>query len=109
MRFGVFLPISGRAAGPATLVEAAHQAETMGYDSVWAADRIPIEVTREPAPQEEDRLRGTPEQLAKALRHFRAIGVEHLALQFMVPRWPERRAQIERFAREVMPLLADGR
>jgi hypothetical protein len=29
--------------------------------------------------------------------------VEHIALQFMVPHWPERQAQIERFAREVMP------
>src|SRR3990167_1608878 len=42
MKFGVFLPISGRAAGPATLTEAARQAETLGYDSVWAADRIVI-------------------------------------------------------------------
>jgi len=31
--------------------------------------------------------------------------VEHIALQFMMPHWPERQAQIERFAREVMPVL----
>jgi hypothetical protein len=36
---------------------------------------------------------------------YRQIGVDHLALQFMVPRWPERMEQIERFAREVMPHL----
>ncbi len=68
---------------------------------------LPIELTSEPAPQEEDRLRGSPEQLAVALRAYRKIGVEHMALQFMAPRWPERREQIERFAREVMPALRD--
>jgi probable F420-dependent oxidoreductase len=62
-----------------------------------------IEVTHEPVPQDETHLRGTPEQLVEALQVYREIGVEHLALQFMVPRWPERVEQIERFAREVMP------
>lgn len=65
----------------------------------------PIEVTPEPVAQEEDRLRGDPDQLAKALKGFHDIGVEHIALQFMVPHWPERQAQIERFAKEVMPAL----
>ena len=64
---------------------------------------LPIEVSTQPVAQEEDRLRGNPEQLAEALRAFRKIGVEHIALQFMMPHWPERQAQIERFAREVMP------
>jgi len=41
-KFGVFLPISGRAAGPATLMAAARKAEAWGYASVWAADRIVI-------------------------------------------------------------------
>ena len=40
MKFGVFLPVSGRAAGRKTLMEAAQQAEDLGYDSVWAADRV---------------------------------------------------------------------
>src|SRR5437773_1057755 len=40
MKFGVFLPISGRAAGPDTLMEAAHSAETQGFDAVWSADRV---------------------------------------------------------------------
>jgi probable F420-dependent oxidoreductase len=66
---------------------------------------LPIEITARPVPQEADRVRGSPEQVAKALRGFREIGVEHIALQFMVPRWPERQAQIERFAREVLPEL----
>ena len=64
---------------------------------------LPIVVTEEPVPQEEDRLRGTPEQLGDALRRFADVGVEHLALQFMVPRYPERLEQMERFATLVLP------
>jgi probable F420-dependent oxidoreductase len=63
----------------------------------------PIELTREPIPQDAAHLRGTPEQLVEALAAYRALGVAHLALQFMAPRWPERVEQIERFAREVLP------
>jgi alkanesulfonate monooxygenase SsuD/methylene tetrahydromethanopterin reductase-like flavin-dependent oxidoreductase (luciferase family) len=66
-----------------------------------------IEVTREPISQDERHLRGTPEQLVEALNAYREIGVAHLALQFMVPRWPDRIEQIERFALEVMPHLRD--
>ena len=66
---------------------------------------LPIEVSTQPVAQEADRLRGNPEQLVEALRAFRKIGVEHIALQFMMPHWPERQAQIERFARAVMPEL----
>ncbi|MBI2370656.1 MAG: TIGR03619 family F420-dependent LLM class oxidoreductase [Deltaproteobacteria bacterium] len=66
---------------------------------------IPIELTREPLPQEEDRVRGNAEQVLNALKAYQKIGVEHAALQFMVPRYPERKEQIERFVREVMPAL----
>lgn len=65
----------------------------------------PIEVTAEPVPQEDDTLRGTPEQLVEALDAYEAVGVEHMALQFMRGRWPERREQIEQFGREVIPAL----
>ncbi|HLZ58075.1 MAG TPA: LLM class F420-dependent oxidoreductase [Ktedonosporobacter sp.] len=65
----------------------------------------PIELTRETVPQDARHLRGTPAQLLEALAAYREIGVEHLALQFMAPRWPDRMEQIERFAREVMPHL----
>ncbi|HEY7355250.1 MAG TPA: LLM class flavin-dependent oxidoreductase, partial [Ktedonobacterales bacterium] len=65
----------------------------------------PIEVTSAPVPQDERFLRGSPEQLVAALRAYQAVGVSHLALQFMAPRWPERVEQIERFAQEVMPHL----
>src|SRR5437764_4278023 len=40
MKFGVLLPISGRAAGPYTLMEAARSAEAQGFDAVWSADRV---------------------------------------------------------------------
>jgi len=67
----------------------------------------PIDITTEPAPQEEDTLKGTPEQLIAALKRYREIGVNHIALQFMVGRWPERKQKIERFAKEVLPALQD--
>jgi probable F420-dependent oxidoreductase len=63
---------------------------------------LSIEVTDEPVEQEPDRLRGTPDQLADALEAFAAVGVEHVALQFLVGRYPERLAQMERLA----PVLA---
>jgi probable F420-dependent oxidoreductase len=65
----------------------------------------PIDVTDEPVPQEPHTLRGTPAQLIEALRRFEEIGVEHMALQFHRGRWPERKAQIETFGREVIPAL----
>lgn len=87
----------------------ARQAEAAGRDPslIQLTCCRPIEVTREPTPQDERVLRGTPAQLLEVLQAYRAIGVAHLALQFMVPRWPERVEQIERFAREVMPYLRD--
>ncbi len=66
-----------------------------------------IEVTRDPVPQDEEVLRGSPEQLLTALQAYQACGVQHMALQFSVPRWPERLEQIARFAQEVMPHLQD--
>ncbi|GIX48561.1 MAG: LLM class F420-dependent oxidoreductase [Candidatus Tectimicrobiota bacterium] len=66
---------------------------------------LPIELTPAPVTREEDRLVGSPAQLVEALQAYQAVGVHHLALQFMVPHWPERRAQIEQFAREVLPAL----
>jgi probable F420-dependent oxidoreductase len=59
---------------------------------------LPIEVTDSPVEQAPDRLRGTPEQIADALDRFEEVGVEHVALQFLVGRYPERLAQMERLA-----------
>src|SRR4051812_2229444 len=42
MDFGVFLPVSGRASAPKSLIDAARHAEDLGFQSVWAADRIVI-------------------------------------------------------------------
>lgn len=66
---------------------------------------VPIELTPSPVPQEPDRVRGTPEQVVASLLAYRAAGVAHVALQFMVPRWPERAEQIERFALDALPHL----
>jgi len=80
------------------------QAEVAGRDpsEIVLNLNLPIWVTDEPVAQEPDVLRGTPEQLAAAIQPFGELGVQHLALQFMVPRYPERLAQIERFATAVL-------
>lgn len=96
---------------PGTLAE--HQrdvrkrAESMGRnpDDVGLSACRPIEVTERPVDQDPSKLSGTPEQLVDSIREYAAVGVETLALQFMVPRYPDRMAQIERFATEVMPLI----
>ena len=71
-------------------------------DRVRLAACAQVEVTERDVPQEPDRLRGSPAQLVEAIERWRRAGVEHLALQFMVPRWPERREQIARFAEAVI-------
>jgi probable F420-dependent oxidoreductase len=65
----------------------------------------PIEVTPGPVPQDARFLRGSPDQLVEALLAYQSIGVSHMALQFMTPRWPDRVEQIARFAKSVLPHL----
>jgi hypothetical protein len=36
---------------------------------------------------------------------FQRVGVAHIGLQFMIPHYPERQEQIERFATEALPGL----
>lgn len=74
-------------------------------DGVGLNTCLPVEVTETPVRQEPDKLRGTPEQLVAALQRFAAIGVGHIGLQFMVPRYPQRMEQIQRFAEEALPHL----
>jgi alkanesulfonate monooxygenase SsuD/methylene tetrahydromethanopterin reductase-like flavin-dependent oxidoreductase (luciferase family) len=63
---------------------------------------LSVEVTDEPLTSvEPDRLAGTPEQIAEALERFKDVGAQHVALQFLVGRYPERLAQMER----LMPVL----
>jgi probable F420-dependent oxidoreductase len=76
-----------------------------GPDDVKLCCVRPIEVTDEPVSQEDESLRGTPAQLIEALRPYVEAGVQHMALQFMRGRWPERKTQIETFGREVIPAL----
>lgn len=64
-----------------------------------------IEVTHDEVPQDPRRLRGSPAQLVEALLAYEQAGVEHVALQFTVPRWPDRLAQMETFAGEVLPAV----
>lgn len=69
---------------------------------------LPIEISQRPMPQEDDRVVGDPQQVLRALKAYQRIGVDHIALQFMAPRYPERVAQIERFGKEVLPALHDA-
>src|SRR3954454_11857085 len=51
---------------------------------------------------------GRPEQVAQRIRAFHEAGVRHLVLDLVGP-YEERPRQIEDFARQVLPLLADLR
>jgi probable F420-dependent oxidoreductase len=51
---------------------------------------------------------GRPEQVAERIRAFHAAGVRHLVLDMVGP-YEEREAQLEWFARDCLPLLADLR
>lgn len=62
---------------------------------------LSVEVTDEPVEQEADRLRGSVEQVVEAIGRFADVGVDHLALQFLVGRYPERLSQME----ALMPAL----
>jgi len=51
---------------------------------------------------------GPPAEVVDTIRRFHAVGVRHLILDFVGP-YEERYAEIERFARDALPLLADLR
>jgi len=74
-------------------------------DAVALTACAAVQLTPDTVRQEPDRLRGTPEQVVEAIQAYERAGVEHLALQFMVPKWPERKEQIARFAEEALPAL----
>ena len=79
-------------------VREAAKASGRDPDDVTLNTCLSVEVTDEEVEQEPDVLRGTPEQIADALGRFEDIGVQHVALQFLVGRYPERLAQMERLA-----------
>jgi probable F420-dependent oxidoreductase len=72
-------------------------------DELALACCLPIELTSDDAKQEEDYLKGSIEQISERLRMFQRVGVTHIGLQFMIPHYPERQEQIERFAKEALP------
>jgi alkanesulfonate monooxygenase SsuD/methylene tetrahydromethanopterin reductase-like flavin-dependent oxidoreductase (luciferase family) len=51
---------------------------------------------------------GTPDQVAESIRAFHTAGARHISID-LLGRYEERPAQIERFAGEVLPRLADLR
>jgi alkanesulfonate monooxygenase SsuD/methylene tetrahydromethanopterin reductase-like flavin-dependent oxidoreductase (luciferase family) len=66
---------------------------------------LPIELTEGDVAQEADYLKGSIGQVTAAIKRFMDVGVIHLGLQFMLPHYPERQQQIERFAKEALPAL----
>jgi probable F420-dependent oxidoreductase len=82
-------------------------ARDVGRDAeqVKLACCLPIELTLKDTAQEKDCLMGSIAQVTAAIEKFKKIGVTHLGLQFMIPHWPERKEQIQRFAKEALPVL----
>jgi probable F420-dependent oxidoreductase len=74
-------------------------------DELTLACCLPIELTPDNAQQEENYLKGSVEQVTDRLQMFQNVGVTHIGLQFMVPHYPERQEQIERFAKQALPAL----
>jgi probable F420-dependent oxidoreductase len=83
------------------------EAKNAGRDpeKVELACCLPVELTPTAGPQIKDYLKGSIEQVSERVRQFIDIGVVHMGLQFMVPHYPERREQIERFAKDALPAL----
>jgi alkanesulfonate monooxygenase SsuD/methylene tetrahydromethanopterin reductase-like flavin-dependent oxidoreductase (luciferase family) len=83
------------------------EAQTAGRnpDQVKLACCLPVELTSADAPPIEEYLKGSVRQVADRLRQFIDVGVVHIGLQFMIPHYPERQEQIERFAKEALPAL----
>ena len=80
--------------------EAERDPDQLGFNCCLA-----IDLTERSQTQEPDLLRGNPGQIAERLDLFRREGVEHVGLQFLVGRFPERLEQMQRFSEEVLPQL----
>jgi len=96
---------------PAELAKRFENVQRCAREAGRDAERIafaccrPIELTATDVPQEQDYLKGSIAQVTEALMKFKQIGVSHIGLQFMIAHWPERKEQIERFAKEALPVL----
>jgi probable F420-dependent oxidoreductase len=74
-------------------------------DEVQLACCLPVELTAADGPPITDYLKGSVRQVTDRLKQFIAVGANHIGLQFMIPHYPERQEQIERFAKEALPAL----
>jgi probable F420-dependent oxidoreductase len=83
------------------------EAKKAGRDpnDVELACCLPVELTATDGPPIENYLKGSIEQVTERLKRFIDVGVVHIGLQFMIGHYPERREQIERFAREALAVL----
>jgi probable F420-dependent oxidoreductase len=81
-------------------------AEEVGRPMPWVSGRVRTVLGSKPT--DGYAVAGTPDEMATELRAFAAGGVEHLAIA-LDERDPEQYvAALERFAAEVMPLVADS-
>jgi probable F420-dependent oxidoreductase len=74
-------------------------------EEVQLACCLPVELTPTDGPPITDYLKGSIKQVTERLKQFIAVGATHIGLQFMIPHYPERQEQIERFAKEALPEL----
>ncbi len=78
-------------------------AEAAGRPMPWLSARATTEFG--PATNKYYAIRGTAEEMAAEVRAFEALGVGHVALNFVVTDPAEVASLAERFAREVAPLV----
>ena len=78
-------------------------AEAAGRPMPWLTVRAWVEFG--PATGRHYSIRGTPEEMATEVRAFAALGVEHVALWFKTTDPAELVGLMERFDREVVPLV----
>ncbi len=74
-------------------------------DEIELACCLPVELTLTAGPPITDYLKGSIEQVTERLKQFIDVGVVHIGLQFMIPHYPERQEQIERFGKQALPKL----
>jgi probable F420-dependent oxidoreductase len=80
-------------------------AEAAGRPMPWLSARVRVESE---ATSTGYAMRGSPEAMAAEVRKFADLGVTHLALWFGSTDPGELVARVERFAREVAPLIEDA-
>ena len=86
-------------------VRAAAKNAGRNTDEVELACCLPVELTPTGGSQITDYLKGSIGQVTERLKQFIDVGVIHIGLRFMIPHYPERQEQIDRFAREALPEL----